>query len=302
MNWKLGAVLSLAVLMAVLSGCATGGSQLETTVYDTHRRIVKLDRSLEESVNQLNQTTAELVARVNESDAQTRTMRTVSEENQVKLDQLARELSELKTTLYRQFNVTAPSGATMPPRDVEGQVGGVVIERAPGAAAQPPLASAMPQTPAAAPPGAAVSTPREEMDTLPPLSSAAGGAGDSREQYQQAQRTYANGDYTAALNLFDTYLQSNPNTDLSANAQFWKAKCYLNLDRYQESIQEFDKLNASFPASTKVPFSIHNQAVAYSRLGQTDRAIQLMQEVIDRYPVSAAAEQAKSDLQKLRGN
>lgn len=296
MNWKVGAVLSIAVLTAILSGCATGGSQLETTVYDTHRRIVKLDRSLEDSVNQLNQTTAELVARVNESDEQTRTMRTVSEENQVKLDQLSRELSELKTTLYRQFNLTAPSGAGMAPRDVEGQVGGVVIERAPGAAVQPPLASA--QTPV--PPGA-VSTPREEMDSLPPLSPAAD-AGDSRAQYQQAQRTYANEDYATALTLFDSYLQGNPNTDLSANAQFWKAKCYLNIDRYQEAIQEFDKLNAAFPASTKVPFAIHNQAVAYSRLGQTDRAIQLMQDVIDRYPVSAAAEQAKSDLQKLRGN
>ncbi|NLF56403.1 MAG: tetratricopeptide repeat protein, partial [Candidatus Hydrogenedens sp.] len=56
-----------------------------------------------------------------------------------------------------------------------------------------------------------------------------------------------------------------------------------------------------FPNDTKVPFAMHNQAVAHSRLGQTAEADRLMQAVIDQYPMSPVAEQARSDLQKLRG-
>jgi outer membrane protein assembly factor BamD (BamD/ComL family) len=47
---------------------------------------------------------------------------------------------------------------------------------------------------------------------------------------------------------------------------------------------------------------MHNQAVAHSNLGQASEAISLMEEVVADYPISPAAEQAKIDLNKLRGN
>lgn len=272
-----------------LAGCGTtGGNQVETTIYDMHRRVVKLDKSLDESVTKLNETTAELIARVDESDQQTRQMKTIAEENQVKLDNLARDLTELKTTLYRHLNLTASMPGALPPAGVgvEGEAVGNVEILPPSAASGPAIGvgTAVPPT----------------GGTLAPAASPIGG-GDPRAEYQQAQKSYANEDYEQALRQFDEYLQKYPNDESASNAQFWKAKCYMNVNKFQEAIQEFEKMRTNYSTSTKVPFAVHNEAVAYSKLGQMDKAQSLLQEVVDKYPVSPAADQAKSDLKKLKG-
>ncbi len=256
------ALVSLAILAA---GCGTtGGSQLETTVYDTHRRVVKLDKSLEASVDKLNQTAAELSAQVAQSDEATGAIRSIVEENQVKIANLDRDLRGFKEVAYRQWGVTTGSsfsstplgGATSP---------GVIVER-------PDAVAAVPST------------------TTSP---------DAERQYQQAQRSYTSDDYNTALRQFDEHLQRYPGSSLADNAQFWKAKCHLQLDQYREAIQNFEALWTNHRSSTKVPYALHNAAVAYSRLGQNDKAVELLKRVIDQYPVSPAAEAAKNDLQKL---
>jgi len=289
----------LLALLVLAAGCETtgGSNQLQATVYDTHKRIVKLDNSLEGSVTKLNETTAELIARVNDSDQETRRLRSMVEENQVKLDTIARELRELKASAYGQWGLTVPSGMA-PMTSVEGEVGNIEI-----VPPVPPVTVPRTTPPAAAPaPAAAPPTPTPAPAAPAPAPPAAVVYGDPQVHYQQAQKSYSSSDYAKALQQFDEFLQRYPQSDLTANAQFWKAKCYLEQGQYQEAIQEFEKVRANYPTSSKVPFAMHNQAVAHSRLGQTDRAIRLMEEVVDQYPVSPAADQAKSDLQKLKGN
>lgn len=269
---------SVAILLA---GCATTGSssQWQNQVYDTHRRVVRLDSSLEASVQKLNETSAQLTARVNESDEQTRRVAGMVEENQAKLDSVSRDLADLKETLYRRWNLSVGSGASTP-STVEGQVSGVTIE--------PPQSSVATSAPAQTPVGG-------EAAAEPVV------AGDPGLEYQDAQQSYANENYTDALAKFDAFLQRYPTSEPAANAQFWKAKCHLNLGNYQESVSEFGKVLSNYPNNTKAPFALHDQAVAYQRLGETDRAAQLLQQVIDTYPLSPAADQSKSDLQRLRG-
>ena len=309
----------LGVLGALLlaPGCeTTGGNQMQTTIYDTHRRMVKLDKELESSVSRLNESTATLIARVDESDQQTRMLRGMLEENQAKLDALSRELESMKTTLYRHWNLTTTGAPAGPPRSVS--TGPVTVESPPTLAPPPPtlptqtpprnelldsapipteqLTQAPPPPPAVEP--VPVADPQEYVSE--PAVPAADGS-DPRVLYQQAQRSYANDDFASALRQFDDYLAQYPSNDLSANAQFWKAKCLFNLNRYAESVQAFEGLRSNFPTSTKVPFAMHNQAVAHSRLGQTAQAERLMEGVIEQYPVSPAADQARADLRKLRG-
>lgn len=318
-RWVLGC---LAAVLLIAAGCeSTGGSQMQTTVYDTHRRMVKLDRELDSSVSRLNETTATLLARVDESDQQTRMLRGLIEENQVKLDNLSRDLNNMKTTLYRHWNLTtaAPGVAQ---RDAA--AGAVTIEGAPTLTPTPtpapPLHELMDSAPVPlerTPPAEPTSTPtppppttfepeitqEPEYESTPPPPSTEAGVGDPRLVYQQAQRSYANDDFATALREFDNYLARFPNEDpsLSANALFWKAKCLMSLERYAESVQAFESLRGAYPTSTKVPFAMHNQAVAHSRLGQTAQAERLMEAVIDQYPISPAADQARADLRKLRG-
>lgn len=295
--------------LLVVSGCATGGGdQMQTTVYDTHRRMVKLDKELEASVGRLNETTATLLARVDESDQQTRTLRGLIEENRQKLDALSKELRDMRTTLYRHWGLTVSDQGAM--RNV---VPGQVTVEGPASLQQQPA-----QTPAqnelvdSAPvPTETAATPSEtpavsEAAAIDNTTAAAAPVAgeDPQKLYQEAQRSYSRDDFPAALNQFDDYLAKFQNVDenLSANAQFWKAKCLMNMEQYAESVQAFEGLRSNFPTSTKVPFAMHNQAVAHSRLGQTAQAERLMEAVIEQFPISPAADQARADLQKLRGN
>ncbi len=344
--WPLLGCMAVLLLSA---GCeTTGGSQTKTTIYDIHKRMVKLDKELGSSVTQLTESTATLNARIDANDEQSRTLLGMLEENRAKLDNLTRELESMKNTLYRHWNLT-PGSAPRTQKDVS--VSNVTIEGpAVPAAPVPPLptpvpveSTAVPAAPAAPVPApvAPVPTPAVENPapvappatpvpdqtknvledsaplpvgnvksppaapaTLPEateVATEAVGAADPRLLYQQAQRSFANDDFSSALTQFDAFLSGNPDSDLSANAQFWKGKCQFNLSQYDDSVKSFESLRGKFPSSTKVPFAMHNQAVAHSRLGQTNEAIRLMEAVIEQYPASPAADQARADLRKLRG-
>lgn len=293
-------ISALGLILAALlgTGCETFGvsQELKNTIYDTQARVRRLDTTLEGSVGKLNETTAVLITRVDQSDEQTRQLKSVLEENQVRLDTLAREFSELRTTLYRHWNLTPPSGTSFAPSGgMEGAAGPVVIEKPSGADMAPPLAPPAASPASSAPPSTAV--------TASPPAEATAVTGDPKAAYREAMKSYESGKHDAALRQFTDYLQryGGADAELSANAQFWLAKTYLDLGKYPEAIREFEKVRANYPASTKVPFAMHNAAVAHSRLGQKEQAIKLMQQLVMEFPDTAPATQAESDLKKLQG-
>ena len=116
--------------------------------------------------------------------------------------------------------------------------------------------------------------------------------------YKQAQNAYTYADFREALVQFSTYLDRHSNGENAGSAQFWKAKCLLNLDRPADAVPEFEKVRLKYPEDTKAPYAIHNEAVCFYRMGQTQRAKELIQELIHDYPSSPAALLAKESLQE----
>lgn len=282
--------------LAAIAGCATTGfagskDQMESTIYDIHRRVVKLDTNLESTIQQL----TALVERVNQSDENARRMVSVSEENQMKLDQLQKDVTDLKGQAYRHWGLSAGSPAPRAPANVQIIPPGtspvsVSVTPAPGAiqGSEPLESPAM--TPQVATPAPAA-TP----------SASAASSEDPQVHYQRAQKDYAAGEFTKAKGEFEDHLRQWPGSETASNALFWKAKCNLKLNDYRGAIGDFEQLRREYSSSTKVPFAMHNQAVAHSNLGETQQAQKLLEEVIANYPASPAAEQAKLDLQKLKG-
>lgn len=277
-----------AMALLALVGCGTtmAGSrdQMESTVYDTHRRVVNLDTQLGDTLTKLNETTAELIQRVNDSDQTTRRLLSLVEENQRKIDGLQKDVTDVKKVIYQQFNLTLPSSGYAAPTSQ-----GVTI---------------LPPETTAAPAGDADMGAMEEMsapDAPVSAPAAPAAAGDPEEHYKAAQRDYANERYTEALAAFQEHLQMWPSGETSANALFWKGKCHLKLGQYNDAITDFERLAKEYPTNTKVPFAMHNEAVAYSNLNQPAEAERLLSSVIANYPVSPAAEQARMDLEKLKG-
>lgn len=283
----------MASVLLIAGGCATTSSRDLTE--DTNDKVNKLVQDLGPAVDNLNKTSAELTAKMESTDQNTRRLQTQMEEMQAQMDKVNREVSSVKKVVYQQNNLTMPGSGS-----------GVVVE--PPAGATPGETAA---TPAPAPAGDADGAALESISAPAPTQTAAApapapapaaaDAGNPKELYQQAQQRYAQDDFSTAIKLFDDFLGKFPGDESAANAQFWKAKSQLRLGQYEDSIQAFNKVQQAYPTSTKVPFALHNAAVAYNKLGRNDDAAKLLQQVIDKYPLSPAADQARQDLKKLQG-
>ncbi|HOQ90637.1 MAG TPA: tetratricopeptide repeat protein [Candidatus Hydrogenedentes bacterium] len=298
--WLFGAACVVAV---TLTGCNTTGSQLETTIYDMHKRVVKLDKDLGESITKLNETAATLNARVDEMDQQTRQLGLLIENNQKRLDDLSKDLARFRADVYRHLGITA---------SVPGAVGGTPNVSVGQPMIETPGGVTTPAPPA--PAGTVVQGRNELVDSAPsplpaaqaapvqPTPAPAQPAMDERTLYATAQRAQESGDLEGALKLFDEYLTRFPNGEQAANAYFWKGKCQLDLNRHADAVQTYETLRSKYPNNTKTPYAMYNQAVAHVRLGQTAEAARLMQAIIDQFPMSPVAEQAKNDIKKLTGS
>lgn len=283
-------------MLVVLGACLDAGAasdQVETLLYDTHRKVTNLNDNLDGAIKQLNETTTQLVSRVDETEVQTKQLRSMMEENQVKLDVLEKQLGELTTTIYRQFNLTAGGRAN----PMAGPAGGDSVAIVPPAGAVPP-------TGAAAPAGDP-SAPLEPSAGPAPVTTAAAtpNSGAAQAVYQKAQKVWLSDDYPGALQLFTDFLTRYPDSELAGNAQYWQGRCFLKLERYDDAVTAFQNVRTKYPENdSKVSQAMQSQAVALSRLGRNDEAKKLLQEVVQKYPTTSAARQAESDLKKLEGN
>ncbi|MCF6284270.1 MAG: tol-pal system protein YbgF [Candidatus Hydrogenedentes bacterium] len=272
--WRAASILAI-LGMALDVGAAS--NQVETLLYDTHRKVTNLNNSLDGAIKKLNQTTSDLVSRVESSEVQTKRLRSMVEENQVKLDTLTQQLGELTATIYQQFNLTTSSTGFSPVTTTAEQPANSV-------AIEPP----------------AVNT----LDS--PVVTQTVGASDpaaAHTVYREAQKVWMSNDYEEALRLFSDFLARYPQSELAGNAHYWQGRCYLKLEQYQEAVGAFEKVRTDYTDNNaKVSQAMQSQAVALSRLGRNAEAEELLREVIEKYPTSSAARQAESDLAKLSGN
>jgi tol-pal system protein YbgF len=142
-------------------------------------------------------------------------------------------------------------------------------------------------------------------------SAAAGQAAQQAQQQALAQAPppdvlYNNGlrDYNAGKNdlakqEFSDYVKFYPNTDLAGNAYFYLAELAYKQGNFQEAVTNYDQVLQNFPTGTKAPSSDLKKGLALIELGKKDDGIAELRHVIQRYPRSNEALQAKERLRKL---
>lgn len=289
----------LSALVLVIAGCATTGSEMDSAVYQTHRIVRKLDNDLGTTVNQLNETAADLSARVDESDVRMRQLQGLAEENQRKLDNLQRDLAQMANTLYRHLGLTpqAPIRETPPPANV--MPGTVRIEQeqssVPSADAEPELSDVLSASNESAPPQETAEATPEEIRSPVAV-------------YEEAVKKFKEDkDYQGALEQFDEYLQRFPGTVSTPYAQYWKAECYFRLGlqdnnnaELEKAIEEYETYRQQYGDTKYVPYALHNQAGAHLRLNQKEEAIKLLRELVERYPQTEAGQRASQKLAELQ--
>src|SRR5437870_3753048 len=119
------------------------------------------------------------------------------------------------------------------------------------------------------------------------------------EVYQAAYRDYQRGNYDLALSGFRDFLAKYPNSELSANAEYWIGESLYSQKKYSESIEQFNGVVNRYPKSDKAPAALLKKGYAYLAMNDRPRAIVQFQYVVHEYPNSRESALAKDRLRQL---
>jgi len=102
-----------------------------------------------------------------------------------------------------------------------------------------------------------------------------------------------------AAQEFADYVKYYPNTDLAGNAYFYLADLEFRQGNYQQAVKDYDQVLQNFPTGNKAPAAQLKKGFALLELGQKDSGIAELRRLIQRYPRSNEALQARDRLRKL---
>jgi tol-pal system protein YbgF len=117
--------------------------------------------------------------------------------------------------------------------------------------------------------------------------------------YNNALRDYNGGNTDLARQEFTDYIKNYPNTDLAGNAYFYLAELDYRAGKYPDAIKGYDQVLQTFPDGSKAAAAELKKGLALIESGQKDAGISALRHVVQRYPRTNEAMQAKDRLRKL---
>jgi tol-pal system protein YbgF len=117
--------------------------------------------------------------------------------------------------------------------------------------------------------------------------------------YNNALRDYNGGKNDLATQEFSDYVKFYPNTDLAGNAYFYLAEIQFKAGDYQSAVTNYDLVLQNFPSGNKAAPAQLRKGLALIELGKQDEGVEELRHVIQRYPRSNEAIQARDKLRKV---
>jgi tol-pal system protein YbgF len=172
---------------------------------------------------------------------------------------------------------TADPGSSLPPMQpaTAPDNGGKPSAGVPFSATQGPYANATPP-PAALPAGAGA----------PPVS----------DLYGTALRDYMAAKYSLATTEFGQVVQSYPDDSLAGNAYYYLGEIDYRAGKFATAIKNYDHVVDQYPANQKVAVAHLHKGSALLALKQRDAGIAELRALIQRFPNSPEAAQARTKL------
>ena len=117
--------------------------------------------------------------------------------------------------------------------------------------------------------------------------------------YNNALRDYNGGKNDLATQEFTDYIKFYPDTDLAGNADFYLAEIEYKAGDYQRAVANYDLVLQNFPSGNKAAAAQLKKGFALIELGKQEEGAQELKHVIQRYPRTTEATQARDKLRKL---
>jgi len=117
--------------------------------------------------------------------------------------------------------------------------------------------------------------------------------------YNNALRDYNGGKNDLALQECSDYVKFYPNTDLAGNCYFYLGEIQFKQGNYDQATQSYDQVLQNFPSGNKAASAQLKKGFALIELGKKDEGVSELRKLIQRYPHSPEALQARERLRKL---
>jgi tol-pal system protein YbgF len=117
--------------------------------------------------------------------------------------------------------------------------------------------------------------------------------------YNNALRDYNGANNDLATKEFDDYIKFYPDTDLAGNAYFYLAEMEYKAGYYPKAIANYDLVLQNFPSGTKAASAQLKKGFALIEIGKQADGVQELKRVMQRYPKSTEAAQARDRLRKV---
>jgi tol-pal system protein YbgF len=117
--------------------------------------------------------------------------------------------------------------------------------------------------------------------------------------YNNALRDYNAAKADLALQEFSDYIKYYPTTDLAGNSYFYRAELEFRQSNFQAALKDYDQVLQNFPTGNKAPSAQLKKGYALIELGQKDEGVAELRRLVQRYPRTNEALQARERLHKM---
>jgi tol-pal system protein YbgF len=264
-------VLAWLLVLWLAAGPAWGVNkdmvQLQTQVEQLQQQMTSMQRSFDERMGVMKNLVEQDTDAINKATAALNSVQTTLQKQQGdsggRLDQLSGQIQSLNDTLDELKVRLAKVSKQLEDMQSTQQT----------AAAQQAQQQAQQQALAAAPP----------PDVL----------------YNNGLRDYNGAKNDLATQEFSDYIKFYPNTDLAGNAYFYLAEIQFRQANYQQAVQNYDLVLQNFPSGNKAASAQLKKGFALIELGKQDDGVTELRHLLQRYPHSPEALQARDRLRKL---
>jgi tol-pal system protein YbgF len=110
---------------------------------------------------------------------------------------------------------------------------------------------------------------------------------------------YTAGNYALAVQGFETYVRSFPKGSRAHEAQLYAAESLAYDKKDMEAVVAYERVISNYPGTSSVPTAYYKRGLALERLGETARARESYEAVIQQFPDATPATLAKQRLDAL---
>ena len=280
-------MLAALLLVGATSPLVAANREHEQLMADI-RMLQEQNQRLQQALVSLADTLKTVTTRLDEQGAATR--KGFADQKLV-VDSVAGDLRVLREKLD-ETNVRLTSLS----QDVDG-----VRDMIPKLGAQPtPLTSTDPGAVPAQPPSPGTAPVPAGAPPLAPAPSGANATGTTpRRLYETAYADYTAGQWSLAVQGFETYLKTYPKSDLADDAQYYIGESYSGDSRFREAAAAYERVISDYPQSDILPEAYYKVGITYERLGQPDRARTAYEYAVKAFPDTDAGRLAKQRLDGL---